>query len=82
MQKIGSNINFNEVAQWFGAVCITLGHGLNAIGPTAHPWNILAFFLGTLGFLWWSLRVVNKPQILVNVVAVTISVIGLARALG
>ena len=38
----------NEVLQWSGAVFIILGHILNAMGPTVYPYNILAFFLGTM----------------------------------
>lgn len=74
--------NFNEILQWAGAVFIIAGHSLNAVGPAAYPYNILAFFVGTVFFLWWTLRVANKPQMLVNVVAIAISATGLVRAFG
>jgi len=74
--------NLNEVLQWAGAVFIIAGHALNAVGPVAYPWNILAFFAGTVFFMWWSIRVANKPQLLVNLVAISISAMGLIRAFG
>lgn len=72
----------NELLQWSGAVFIIAGHALNAVGPAAYPWNILAFFLGTVAFLLWSIRVANRPQLLVNVVAITIAAVGLIKAFG
>ena len=73
---------FNEILQWAGAVFIIAGHSLNAIGPAAYPYNILAFFAGTVFFMAWSIRVANKPQLLVNIVALSISAAGLGRAFG
>ena len=76
------NTKLNEFLQWAGAVFIIAGHSLNALGPEAYPYNILAFFVGTVLFLAWSIRVANKPQLLVNVVALSISAAGLGRAFG
>ena len=76
------NTKLNEILQWAGAVFIIAGHSLNAVGPAAYPYNILAFFLGTVLFLAWSIRVANKPQLLVNVVAISISIVGLVKAFG
>ena len=75
-------LDTNEILQWAGAVFIIAGHALNAVGPGAYPYNILAFFLGTVFFMWWSIRVANRPQLLVNLVAITISTLGLIRAMG
>ena len=74
--------NLNEILQWAGAVFIIAGHSLNAVGPAAYPYNILAFFLGTVFFLVWTFRVANKPQMMVNLVAIGISSMGLVRAFG
>ena len=74
--------NLNEILQWAGAVFIIAGHSFNAVGPAAYPYNILAFFVGTVLFLAWSIRVANKPQLLVNIVAISISAAGLGRAFG
>ena len=73
-------IKIDEVLQWIGAVFIIAGHSLNAVGPSVYPFNIVAFFVGTVFFLAWCLRVRNRPQLLVNVVALTIGATGLFRA--
>ena len=73
-------IHVNEAIQWVGAVFIIAGHSLNAVGPAAYPWNIVTFFCGTVAFLIWTLRVCNRPQMLVNVVALGIGATGLIRA--
>ena len=75
-------IQVNEVIQWVGAVFIIAGHSLNAVGPAVYPWNIVTFFAGTVTFLIWTLRVRNRPQMLVNVVALGIGATGLIRAFG
>jgi hypothetical protein len=75
-------LEINEILQWTGAVFIITGHSLNAVGPAVYPYNILAFFVGTILFMAWSIRVVNKPQLLVNVVALLIGLTGLAKAFG
>jgi hypothetical protein len=75
-------LEINEILQWTGAVFIIAGHSLNAVGPAAYPYNILAFFLGTILFMAWSIRVANKPQLLVNIVALAIGLTGLAKAIG
>jgi hypothetical protein len=71
----------NEALQWSGAVAIIAGHLLNAGGPELYPYNILAFVLGTIFFLAWTIRVKNHPQLLVNLVAITIGAVGLFKAL-
>ena len=84
--KIGYNSNMkleiNEILQWTGAVFIIAGHSLNAVGPEAYPYNILAFFVGTILFMAWTIRVANKPQLMVNVVALAIGLTGLVKAFG
>ena len=70
----------DEMLQWIGAVFIIAGHSLNAIGPSVYPFNIIAFFVGTVFFFVWCLRVRNRPQLLVNVVALSIGATGLYRA--
>ncbi len=73
---------FNEALQWAGAVWIIAGHSLNALGPAVYPYNILAFFVGTIFFLYWTFRVANYPQMLVNIIAIAISGLGLYKAIG
>ena len=73
-------LDLNEVLQWVGAVFIIGLHALNAVGPRAYPYNIVCATLGTICFLTWSYRVANKPQLVVNVVAMSTCALGLFRA--
>ena len=75
-------LEINDVLQWVGAVFIIAGHSLNAVGPASYPYNILAFFLGTILFMIWSVRVANKPQLLVCLVSLGIGFVGLLKAIG
>lgn len=70
----------NETLQWIGAFFIIVGHVCNSIGPVAYPYNIVAFTLGTVFFLTWTVRVRNRPQMIVNVVAITTCLLGLFKA--
>ena len=47
-----------------------------------HTLQLIAGCMGGALFLVWSLRVANKQQTIVNVVGVTITLIGLYKALG
>jgi len=73
---------FNAVLQWSGAVAIIAMHILNAMGPSAYPYNIVAAFVGTVLFLAWTIRVRNAPQFTVNIVALAIGFVGLYNAFG
>ena len=72
----------DEGLQWSGAVAIIAGHSLNAVGPSMYPYNVAVFAVGTVAFLAWAVRVRNMPQAVVNVVALTIGLVGLYNALG
>ena len=72
----------DNILPWLGAAAIIAGHVLNAIGPSVYPYNIAVFAVGTVAFLAWALRVRNVPQAVVNVVALTIGLVGLYNAVG
>jgi len=72
----------NDTLQWTGAVAIIAMHILNAVGPEAYPYNIIAAFIGTVAFLAWTIRVRNLPQFTVNVIALAIGFVGLWKAFG
>jgi len=76
------NLKINDILQWTGAVFIIAGHSLNAMGPSVYPYNILAFFVGTILFMAWTIRVANRPQLMVNIVALVIGASGLVKAFG
>ena len=71
-----------DLLQWPGAVFIILMHVGNAIGPAAYPYTLIAALLGTCCFLAWSYLAGNRPQLLVNLVAMTVLVVGLFKAFG
>ena len=73
-------MKLDDTLQWIGAVGVIGGHVLNAVGPAAYPYNIMAFFAGTLFFMAWSVRQMNRPQTLVNTVALAIGLTGLYKA--
>ena len=73
--------HIDNTLQWAGAVAIIAGHVLNAVGPSMYPYNIAVFAVGTVLFLAWAARVRNLPQAVVNVVALTIGLVGLYNAL-
>jgi hypothetical protein len=75
-------LNKADILQWSGAVAIIAGHVFNAIGPAVYPWNIVAFTAGTVCFGAWTMLVRNKPQFVVNAVAMLTCVMGLAKAWG
>ena len=80
--NLGMKTKVNEILQWIGAVFIIAGHTLNSVGPSVYPYNILAFFAGTVFFFAWTIRVANKPQMLVNIVALVITISGMIKAFG
>lgn len=73
----------NDSLQWFGAIFIMVGHLLNTLGVEYHHdvLNILAFAIGTSAFLVWTIRVTNKPQMTVNIVALIFMGAGLIKGL-
>jgi hypothetical protein len=73
-------MKLNDSLQWVGAVFIIIGHVCNSIGPDAYPYNIVAFTLGTIMFMTWTILVKNRPQLVVNIVAIVTCLIGLAKA--
>ena len=75
-------MKLNDSLQWFGAVFIMIGHLLNTLGVAYHYdiWNIVTFAIGTLSFLIWTIRVANKPQMTVNIVALVFMSAGLVKA--
>ena len=72
--------HIDDTLQWIGAIAIIAGHVLNSIGPSMYPYNIAVFAVGTVAFLAWAIRVANKPQAVVNVVALAIGLVGLYNA--
>jgi hypothetical protein len=73
-------MKLNDSLQWIGAVFIIIGHVCNSIGPDMYPYNIVAFTIGTLAFMIWTIRVKNRPQFVVNAVSIGTCLFGLVKA--
>lgn len=69
----------NEIIQWVGTFFIlsmyVLMNFFRELGL-----DPVAGLLGGLCYALWAYRVANKPQMLVNVVAILVCVIGLVKA--
>ena len=72
----------DNTLQWAGTACLLTMYVLMSFFPHLHPWNIVAGVLGGGCYTVWCLRVANKPQLMVNVVAIAIGLAGLYRAWG
>lgn len=75
-------LQFNEVLQWAGTVCLLTMYVLMSFFPHLHPWNIVAGICGGACYLAWTIRVANRPQMIVNGVALAIGAAGLFKAWG
>jgi len=72
--------NIDNVLQWAGTVCLLAMYVLMSFFPQLHPWNIVAGVCGGVCYLAWTIRVKNRPQLIVNAVAITIGLAGLLKA--
>ena len=70
----------NNVLQWTGAACFITMYSIMSFFPDLYPWNIVMGCAGGALFLVWSIRVANRPQLIVNSVGVLVCVAGLFRA--
>jgi hypothetical protein len=75
-------LKFNEVLQWTGTLFILNMYVLMSYFPQLHPWNIVCGLMGGLCYLTWTIRVANKPQMIVNIVAIVVCVGGLIKYIG
>jgi hypothetical protein len=72
----------NNGLQWAGTACFMVMYTLMSFFPELHPWNIVAGTMGGSLYLIWSLRVKNKPQIITNLVGISVCLAGLIRSFG
>jgi len=72
----------DNVLQWAGTVCLLAMYVLMSFYKELHPWNIVAGVAGGVLYLAWTVRVRNRPQMLVNAVAIAIGLAGLFKAWG
>ena len=74
------HLTWNDLLQWAGTACLLTMYVLMSFFPHLHPWNIVAGLCGGACYLAWTIRVANKPQMIVNGVALAIGAAGLLRA--
>lgn len=72
----------DNTLQWAGTACLLTMYVLMSFFPQLHPWNIVAGVCGGVLYLAWTVRVANKPQMIVNAVAIAIGLAGLFNAWG
>ena len=68
----------NEVLQWAGTLCILAMYVLMNFFRELRL-DPLAGLLGGLCYASWALRVANKPQLVINVAAITVCLVGLYK---
>jgi hypothetical protein len=71
----------DNTLQWTGTVCILIMYVLMNFFRELKLDPVFGL-LGGLCYVTWAYRVRNKPQMLVNAVAITVCVVGLFRAFG
>jgi len=74
------HMTWDDLLQWAGTVCLLTMYTLMSFFPHLHPWNIVAGVCGGVCYLAWTVRVANKPQMIVNAVAIAIGTAGLFKA--
>jgi len=72
----------NETIQWLGTANILAMYVIMSYFPELHPWNIVFGLLGGVCFFVWTVRVNNRPQMLINAVAILVCCGGLFRYFG
>ncbi len=72
----------NETIQWLGTVFVLVMYAIMNLAPELAPWNLIMGLLGSICYFIWTVRVKNRPQMLINVVAMTLCVLGLLKHFG
>jgi hypothetical protein len=72
----------NELIQWVGTGFVLAMYALMNLWPELTPWNLVMGLCGSIAYFLWCLRVKNRPQMVINVVAMTLCVLGLLKHFG
>ena len=75
-------MKINDILQWCGTACFMIMYTVMSLFSEYHTVQLIAGCMGGALFLVWSVRVANRQQMIVNVVGVSITLVGLYRALG
>lgn len=71
----------NEIIQWVGTLNILTMYVISNFFPGYDDLRNTVALIGGLCFFTWSYRVANKPQMIINGVAVVLCVVGLSKAM-
>jgi hypothetical protein len=71
-------LKLNDALQWLGTLFILAMYVLMNFFRDLQL-DALAGLLGGVCYLAWTIRVANRPQMIVNVVAITVCALGLWR---
>ena len=74
-----NNKKLNETIQWVGTLFVLTMYALMNLAPHLAPWNLAAGLAGSICYFVWTIRVKNRPQLIINIVAMTLCVLGLIR---
>jgi len=72
----------NELIQWMGTAFVLSMYAVMNLAPEHTVYIQLFGLLGAASFFVWTIRVNNRPQMLINVVAIALCVTGLFRHFG
>jgi len=75
-------LDINETIQWLGTAFILAMYVISNFFPGYDDLRNSVALLGGLCFFAWSYRVANKPQMIINGVAIVLCVVGLLKSLG
>lgn len=71
----------NDIIQWVGTFFILAMYVVSNFFPGYDDLRNAVALVGGSCFAIWSYRVANKPQLIVNAVAITLCVIGLYKSI-
>lgn len=72
----------NSILQWAGTTALISMYIIMSFFPQLYPYNIVAGAIGGGLFFVWSMRVNNRPQMLVNMAGILVCIAGLIKAWG
>jgi hypothetical protein len=75
-------IKANELIQWVGTGFVLAMYVLMNLFPELSPWNLIMGLCGAIAYFVWTVRVKNYPQMVINIVAMTLCVLGLFKHFG
>ena len=72
----------NETIQWLGTLFILAMYAVMNLFPEHIIFIQLFGLLGAICFFTWTVRVKNRPQMLINLVAINLCFLGLIKQIG